>query len=110
MASSPRTGRNSPNRDSSPRNRRLPAASRIGPAGGFFAGGDDPQGDGQIEGGPLLADAGRRQIDGDLAHGKLQPAVAQGGQHPLAALPHLGVRQAHQVKSRQTPADVHLGR
>ncbi len=69
---------------------------------------DDGHGNGQVEGGPLLANPGRSQIDGDLPGRRAAAAVAQGGQNPVPAFPDLGIGQPHQLHTGQSTADIHL--
>jgi hypothetical protein len=45
---------------------------------------EHPDGDGQIETRPLLADIRRRQIDGGPPHGKLEPGIGQRRRNPVA--------------------------
>ena len=69
----------------------------------------DADGDGQIVGGAGFFQVGRRQVDGDAAHGELAAAVADGGAHPLFGLLHGGIGQPHDVKSGQPRRDVGFG-
>jgi hypothetical protein len=48
--------------------------------------GQDGHGDGEVEADAPLAEAGRRQIDGDAAFGKALPGAGDGGAHPGGAL------------------------
>ncbi len=70
--------------------------------------GQDPQGDRQVEGRALLAEAGRPQVDGDAVAGEGQAGIPDGCAHALPALPHGGVRQAHRGEGREPAGDVDL--
>ena len=70
-------------------------------------GGQDAQGDGEIETSRLLGQIGRSEIDRDaLVERKLQPTVAQSCSHPFAGLFHFGVRQPHQGERRQAVGEM----
>ena len=53
---------------------------------------EDTERHGQIEHRAFLAKLGGGEIDRDAVHGKLEPRVAYGGAHAVAALSHGGVR------------------
>ena len=71
-------------------------------------GGQDAEGDGQVEMAAFLGQFGGRQVDGDAAGGKFEPAVEQGTAHPVLALAHGGLGQAHDGQGRQAVGQVHL--
>ena len=56
----------------------------------------------------LLGEICRCQVDGDAPGGKLQPGQQDGGAHPLATFPHLGVRQPNQGQRRQAVGQVNF--
>jgi hypothetical protein len=62
--------------------------------------GQQSERDRQVEMVAFLAQVGRRQVDDHHQRLEVETAVADGGAHPLAALPHRRVRQ---------PDDMHLG-
>ena len=71
-------------------------------------GGEDTEGDRQVERRALLPDVGGRQVHGDPVQGEGETGVADRGAHALAALAHGGVRQAHRGEGRQAGRDVHF--
>ena len=68
----------------------------------------DAHGHRQIKAGALLADVGRRQIDGDAVAGEFIAGVLQGGPDPVLALLHRNLGQAHGGEVRQARGQVHL--
>src|SRR5207247_7091552 len=64
--------------------------------------------DGQIKRGAFLAEVGRGQVDGDLALGKAEAAVAQRRTDPLATFPHRQVRKPDHREHGQPGREVHL--
>ena len=73
-------------------------------------GGQDAQENGEIVEGPLLAQGGGGQVDGDAGHGEPGPAGPDRGPHPLPGLLHRRVGQAHHVKGGQAPGQGALRR
>ena len=71
-------------------------------------GGEDTEGDRQVERRALLPDVGGRQVHGDPVQGEGEAGVADRGAHALAALAHGGVWQAHRGEGRQAARDVDL--
>ncbi len=77
--------------------------------GGYLPrGGEDADGDGQIETPTLLGQVGGREVDGDATRGEVELAVLQGGAHAILALLHLGLGQADDVELRQAVGEMHL--
>src|SRR5690606_8348926 len=70
--------------------------------------GQNGQRDGQIARRARFRQVRRRQVDDHPSGGKREARVADGGAHPVAALPDAGVRQSHYVEHGQAPADVRL--
>ena len=68
------------------------------------------QQDRQIVEGPALFRIGGRQIQGNAADGKFEAAVLYGGADPLPGLLDRSVRQAHDVKARQSAGNKALHR
>jgi hypothetical protein len=71
-------------------------------------GGQDADGDGNVEGGPVLAQVGWRQIHGDATERVLESAVLDGAANADAAFLHAGIRQAHDVAAGQPVRHVHF--
>lgn len=71
--------------------RELAAVERAGRK--LAARGENAERDRQIEAAGLLRQIGRREVDGDAPHGKLEPAVLQRGAHALAAFAHFEIGQ-----------------
>jgi len=71
-------------------------------------GGENAEGDRQIERRAFLAKVGGRQVHGDPVHGEGEAGVADRGAHALAAFAHGGVRQSHCGEGRQPGGDVHF--
>ncbi len=67
----------------------------------LLGGGENADGDGQIETASLLGQIGGGQIDCDVLGGELEIAVEQGTAHPIPRLLHRGFRQAHHVEGGQ---------
>ncbi len=59
---------------------------------------EDAERHGQVEAGPLLANVGRRQVDGDLGGWNIVAAVLQRRADPVAAFADRGIGQADGVK------------
>ena len=105
IASAPRTGRSSPASDSSPANSCPARRAGID----LSAGGQDAEGDRQVEASRILRQIGRRQADGDaLVVRKLEAAVLQRRADPFARLLDLGIGQSDQREARQAVGQVHL--
>ena len=68
------------------------------------------QQDRQIVEGPALFRIGRRKIQRNAADGKFEAAVLYGGANPLPGLLDRSVRQAHDVKARQSAGNKALHR
>ena len=88
--------------------RQLPEQHHIvhGTALDHARGREHAQRDRQVERGAGLPHVGRRQVHGDTFGGKLEPAVADGRAHAIAALAHAGVGQAHHREHRQPERDI----
>lgn len=71
-------------------------------------GGENAHRHGQVEGGAVLLDVGRRQIDGDAPHRELVARVADGRLDPVLAFLDRPLGQADGGELRQPLADVHL--
>jgi len=71
-------------------------------------GGEDADGDGQVEGRAFLADIGRGEIDGYAVPGELEAGILYGGPDPLLALLHRGLGQSDDSERRQSVGDIHL--
>jgi len=71
-------------------------------------GGEDADGDGQVEGRAFLADIGRGEIDGYAVPGELEAGILYGGPDPLLALLHRGLGQSDDSERRQAVGDIHL--
>ena len=65
-------------------------------------------GDGQIESSALLAQPGRRQVDGDALEGPLESARQECGADPVAGLPARRVGQPHDCESGDAVRDMDL--
>ena len=73
------------------------------------AGGQDAQGDGQVEAAGILGQVGRRQVHGDALVGrKFQAAVDDGAAHALAGFLDLHVGQPHQGQAGQAVGQMHF--
>jgi len=72
------------------------------------AGNEKAQCDRQVEGRPVLAYVGRREVDGDAAKRKHEAGVGQGGTDALSPFLHRPVRQSDRGERGQAVADVHL--
>ncbi len=68
----------------------------------------DAERDWQVEPGPLLADVGRRQIDGNPLEWELESGVGQRRSDALPPLAHRAVRQSDGGERGQAVADVDL--
>jgi hypothetical protein len=68
----------------------------------------DADGDGNVEGCPVLAQIRRRQIHRDATERVLETAVFDGAANADASLHDAGIRQAHDVAARQPIRHVHL--
>jgi hypothetical protein len=98
MASAPRTGRSSPERESSPANSWPREAAGLD----LLAGGQDAQRDGEVEAPGILGQVGGREIDGDpLVVGKLEASVLDGRAHALASFLDLCFSQSDEREARQ---------
>ena len=106
IASAPRTARSSPVSASSPANSWRSSAA----AGDLPARGEDAERDRQVEAPRLLRQVGGREVDGDLARGKLEVRVLQRRAHAVARLAHLGLRQPDEIDARQAAGEMHLDR
>ena len=71
-------------------------------------GGEQGDGDAEVEVATLLAQVGRRQVDHHHPRRQLEAAVADRRPHPVAALAHRGVRQPDDLGRRQPVAHVDL--
>lgn len=71
-------------------------------------GGEDAEGDGQVEAAAFLGQVRRRQVDGDVALRELEAGVEQRGAHAVLALAHGGLGQADDGKAGQAGAEVDL--
>ena len=72
--------------------------------GDLPAGGQQAQGQGQIEGRPALAASGRSQVHGDARRRQTEAAGPQGRKDPLPGLAHGRLGQAHQREAGQALA------
>ena len=73
------------------------------------AGGENADGDRQIETAGILGQVGRRQVHGDaLVIRKLQPGVVDGAAYALARFLHFGIGQTHQRETGQAVGQVHF--
>ena len=62
----------------------------------------------QIEGSPLLANIGRREISGDSGRWEVEAGVLDCRRHALAALFYRAIRQPDRIEGRQSICDVDL--
>ena len=76
--------------------------------GDLARGGENAQGDGQVEAAALLGQVGRCQVHGDASVGKGKVRIEDGAAHPVLAFADRGFRQADDVKGRQAVGEVGL--
>ncbi len=76
--------------------------------GQYPHGGQQPEGDGQVEMTALLEEVGGRQVDGDPLGRQGEADGRDGGANPLPAFRHRLVGQADHRKGRHAGADLHL--
>ena len=69
--------------------------------GNLAGGGEDAEGDGQVEAAGFFGQVGGGEVDGDFFCGELEAALDDGGAHAVAAFLHFGVGQADDVELRQ---------
>ncbi len=81
-----------------------------GPGGEELLGGQDRDGDRQVEGGALLFDIGGGQIDGDMMAGEGVAGVLDGGLDPVLALPDGHVGEADGRKQGKAGGEIDLYR
>ncbi|MNQ75981.1 hypothetical protein D3C85_907970 [compost metagenome] len=74
------------------------------------AGGEDAEGDGQVEAPAILRQIGGGQIEGDASWREVEAAVLDGATDSVLALFNGGFRQAHQGQGRQAVGEVRLDR
>jgi hypothetical protein len=74
--------------------------------GNFPGGGKHTDGDGEVEAGAALLEAGRREVDGDALLRPPDPGRHDGGAHPVARLAAGGVGQPHDREARQSMGNV----
>lgn len=72
------------------------------------AGGEDAEGDRQVEAPGFLGQVGRGQVYGDAAGGVLEAGIDDRGTDAVACLANFGVGQADQGQSGQPVGQVHL--
>ncbi len=77
-------------------------------AGDLLGGGEDGEGDGEVEGGSLFADVRGGEVDGDAMGGKGEVGVADGRPDALARLLDGEVGKPDDGEARQAGTDVHL--
>ncbi|MND84741.1 hypothetical protein D3C80_766400 [compost metagenome] len=65
-------------------------------------GGENPQGDGQVEAPAILGQVGWREVEGDAPGGEFQAGIEDRAAHPILAFLHGRFRQANQGQRRQT--------
>ena len=70
--------------------------------------GEDTERDRQVERRAGLAHVGRREVDGDAVRRELEPGIADGTAHAVAALAHARVGQADHRESRQAERHIDL--
>lgn len=73
-------------------------------------GGEDPEGDGEVEGRAFLSEVGWREAHRDALHGEGIAGVPDGAPDAIAALADGGVGEADHVESRQSRGDIDLHR
>ncbi|MND81551.1 hypothetical protein D3C80_733530 [compost metagenome] len=79
--------------------------------GGYLpAGGEDAQGNGQIEAAAVFRQVRRGQIEGNAACGEFEAGVEHGAAYPVLAFLDRGFRQANQGQRRQAIGQVCLDR
>ena len=71
-------------------------------------GGENADGDRQVEGRSLFAYVCRGEIDRNALEGKLEARIGDGGVDPLAAFLHRAMGKTHRREGRQSPHDVGL--
>ena len=71
-------------------------------------GGEQSEGDGQIEGGALLADVGGGEVDGDAVVREVEAAVLDGGANAVATLADGGIGQPDGGERGEAGGDVDL--
>ena len=106
-----RHGQRAAHRAQGAREREFARKLVVGQAGAVNlpAGGQNAQGNGQVESARVFGQIGRGQIDGDaLVVREFQAAVLDGAAHPLACLFHLHIGQAYQRKAGQAVGHVHF--
>ena len=102
MARPPRTERMAP---SSPNSPQIEAAvERL--LGQVLVGDQHRQGDGEVEMVAFLAQVGGSEIDDDGLGIQIEAAVLDRGAHPLAALAHRGIGEAHDLDLGESVVDV----
>jgi hypothetical protein len=74
----------------------------------LLAGGENADGDGEVEAGALLFHVGGGEVDDGPGLGKLEGGVAEGGGHPVARLFDRRVRQADDHDDGIPPAGIDL--
>jgi len=78
--------------------------------GNLSTGGEDAQGDGQVETPAILGQIGRGEIQGDAPRGEVEAGRQDGAAHAVLAFLHGGFRQADQGQRRQAVGKVRLDR
>ena len=76
--------------------------------GEALASGDEGDGEREIEGGALLGEVGRGEIDGDAPQRILVLGIEQRAAHAVLALPDRRLGQADDGEARQSVGEVHL--
>jgi len=71
-------------------------------------GGENPEGDGEIEHPAFLLHVCRGEIDGEPLGGQVELTVDEGRADPLPGLLHRLVGQTHDGEGRQSPCGIHL--
>ena len=84
----------------------FPAIQRL--ARDLAAGGEDAQGDRQVEAAAVLGQVGRGQVDGDPARRELELRAVDGGAYPVLGFADRRFRQSDDAHRRQATAEVDL--
>ena len=77
-------------------------------AGNLPRGGQNAEGDRQVETAAFLGQIRRGEVDGDAPLGKFELAGLQRGAHPVAGFAHFHIRQPDQREGGQPVGEVHL--
>ena len=74
----------------------------------LFGGGEDGNGDGQVETPPVLGEIGGRKVDHESPLGVLEPGVSDGASDPVAGFPNRRLRHAHEGEGGGSSLEMRL--